>query len=135
MARKNVENNETETKVKAVKYEIAWPMELDRIQPIMRVEVSATRTALVYETKEWFHPNHGGHYQLDGFKIVYVITKTGLRPQGQESDDRFYYHRGDKFYTNMLEVKLAIQDYSLLCQPKVKTVTQKVKVEVNGDDE
>lgn len=133
MARKQAESNETETTVKATKYQIAWPQELLDIQPIMTVEVSAHRTALVYATKEWFHPNQGQPYRIDGYKVIFVITKTGLRPQN-DNDER-YYHRGDKLYEDLLDVKLAIQDYSTLCQPKTKTVTQKVKVEVNGDDE
>ena len=136
MARKQTENNETETKVKAIKYEIAWPPQLNEIQPFLVVPVSATRSAHVYKGRRLHIPQHGEHFTEEGFYIRFVINKTGVPPQGDDGMHRYGWYRGeDQFYASLYAVKMAIQDYSTLCQPKVKTVTQKVKVEVGGDDE
>lgn len=136
MARNNVENNETETKVKAAKYEIEWPPQLDDIKPLMVVPVSATRSAHVYHDRELHTPNVGEHFTEEGYRIRFVLNKTGAPPQNDDHYSRYGSYRGDAaFYSNLLAVKMAIQDYSIACQPKTKTVTQKVKVEVGGDDE
>lgn len=136
MARKEVNNNVIETAINTEPFTMEWPKELD-IQPVFTVKVTPTRSALVYEDKQLTAHQPGTDIvERNGYRVVFVITKTSLPPM-TDGVEAWNYNRGrvGEFYASLLDVRLALQAYSIANRPKTKTVTQKVKVEVNGDEE
>jgi hypothetical protein len=131
MARSVKHEQEDNTSVKTEPFKIEWPPELD-IQPVFKVPVSKTREAWVYECEHEDERAMSG--PRTGFKIAFVIAKTGREPT---NDDDYHYnrHRELPFFQNLLDVRTAIDRYSVAHQPKVKTQNVKVKTVINGDED
>lgn len=132
--RKSVNTDDIETSIKTEPFTITWPAGLD-MKPIHTVEVSATRSVHVYDDQI---PEYVDSYGKTisarvVYKVVTVITKTGRMVN--TADDRYHNRVGGSAFTSLLDARLWIEQYSREIQPKTKTVTQKVKVEINGDED
>ncbi|QIG66879.1 hypothetical protein EVB41_049 [Rhizobium phage RHph_TM3_14A] len=135
MAQKETNHSEIDTAIKADRFQIDWPEEL-QIEPLFKVQISPTRSIWVYEQTQ-LQAMNGVVDTLSGYQMETIITKTGLPPVKEDIEHAKYGHYDSpkKWVRTLLEVRMTIQAASTAAMPRTKTVTQKVKVVLGGDDE
>ncbi len=132
--RKTSETHDSDVSMKVEPFTVDWPADLNP-QPLFKIQVSPTRSAYVYEDSEHsVQVNNGVPVTQKGYRLMFVITKTGLPPIKTDNYNNRYGGGYGFFYNNLLDVRYCIVEYSQACRPRVVTTNQKVK-QVVGTEE
>ncbi len=106
-------------------FAIHWPKELE-IEPLFKVAVTPTRTALVYPDERKnvasYDDKRNPIYEVTkGYRVIYILNRTGAAPR---TDRTGYGHQSGAYYEKLLDLKLAIEQYSAANMPSKKTSTR-----------